>query len=399
MWQKLLKWGIFTIVFCLPLYLVRFKILNIPTTLLEILIYFLVIVWLLGGVNIDELKTKIKENRLLFWAIFCILFGASLATFYSWDLRTSLGIWKAWFIDPVLFFFVFIVAIKSLKDLEKIFYVLFASGFFVSFIALIYLLLGRFNPDHRLEAFYSSPNYLAMYLTPIMAMMFCYGFLGLFIKANSGSKESVLLIAVSGFILLVLIFTKSFGAWMGIVIAIGLDLVLWLRTIKKQKIALFLIILLVILSIGILTLKFNSVQGRLSIASRLEIWQKAIEAIWIYPVIGIGPGTFKDFFPEYPLWGVPQPHNLYLAFLLQTGIIGFIGFILLMFWFFRHPLCRINKINLFQFSIFAAMFSVLAHGIFDTTYWKNDLALMFWIFIGMMAVINTESKIKHQNTI
>jgi hypothetical protein len=35
---------------------------------------------------------------------------------------------------------------------------------------------------------------------------------------------------------------------------------------------------------------------------------------------------------------------------------------------------------------------ILVHGLVDTTYWKNDLAVMFWIIIGMMAIIKKESR-------
>ena len=96
--MRLLKWGIYIIVFSLPLYLVRFKVFGVPTTALEVMIYVLFVVWLIKGSNFSELGKIIKENRLLFLAIFLILFGVGLATIHSWDLGLSAGILKAWFL-------------------------------------------------------------------------------------------------------------------------------------------------------------------------------------------------------------------------------------------------------------------------------------------------------------
>jgi len=397
---KILKWGIYLIVFCLPLYLVRFEVFGIPTTVLELMIYALFTVWLVKGLNFSELKKTIKENRLLFWAIFLIFLGASLATIRSWDLRLSAGIWKAWFFDPILFFVVLVSTIKSSREIRNVFYAFALSGFVISIVSLIYLFLGELNPDGRLQGFYNSPNYLAMYLAPIFVVV--SGFLVQIIHTKTRVGAAAIfrlrlafLILCSLFLILVLFFTKSFGAWMGIVGAIGLGLITWFLRAKKKKIAIILAILLVVLCIGLYFLKFSSIQGRLSVNSRLEIWQRAIDAVIMYPLIGIGPGTFRDFFPSHPVWGVPQPHNLYLAFLLQTGIIGFIGFVLLLFWFFKTGVKQFAAHNS-QFTthyllLVALMIYILIHGLVDTTYWKNDLAAMFWAIIGIMVVIKSSN--------
>jgi O-antigen ligase len=408
--SKILKWGIYIVVFILPLYLVRFEVFGIPTTVLELMIYALFAVWLVKKFNFSEIEKTIKENRSLFVAVFLILIGASLATLRSWDLRLSAGILKAWFFDPLLFFVVFISIIKSSREIKNVFCALASSGFVVSVVSLIYLFLGKLNIDGRLQGFYDSPNYLAMYLAPILVLMFGALFLKNYSHENTRRSPSEAsrcaspslgrpwrppcplglwnVFLVGNFLLttLVLFFTKSFGAWMGMIGAIGLGLIVWFLGAKKKKIAIILAILLIILCVGIYFLKFSSTQGRLSINSRLEIWQRAIDAVVMYPIIGIGPGTFKNFFPSYPLWGVPQPHNLYLAFLLQTGVVGFIGLTMLLIWFFKTAL-RSLKTN-YSLLIALIMIYVLIHGLVDTTYWKNDLAMMFWIIVGMMVIIN-----------
>ena len=449
MTQKFLKWGIYAIVFCLPLYLIRFNIFGIPTTILEIMIYGLFVFWLVKGFSLSKSIKTIKKNRLLFWVIFFIFLGVSLATLRSWDLRLSAGIWKAWFFDPILFFAVFVSVIKSRNEIKKVFYALMASGLVASIISLVYLLQGELNIDGRLQGFFDSPNYLAMYLAPILVVS-----LGLLIRTywlcrssqaneifsnhevgpvnkttnisaasisrpenrdnqqclvsrNSGLRygfrkfvgllgnnfHPIFLILNSVFLILILFCTGSFGAWIGIIGAIGLGMIFWLWSAKNKKTAVISAVLLITICIGLYFLKISSIQGKLSINSRLEIWQKAVSALTTYPIIGIGPGTFKDLFLEHSPWDVPQPHNLFLAFLLQTGVIGFIGFILLLFWFFRAGIKNLiyQRAGLgpgiMNIVVMSLMVYVLAHGLVDTTYWKNDLSVVFWMIVGMMAAI------------
>jgi putative inorganic carbon (HCO3(-)) transporter len=382
--SRFLKWGIYAIVFGLPLYLIRFKVFGIPTTVLELMIYVLFAVWLVKGFKLSGITKTIKENRLLFWAVFLIFLGVSLATIRSWDLRPSAGIWKAWFFDPFLFFIVFISTIKSSREIRNVFNVFMLSGFVVSITSLVYLFLGRLNIDGRLQGFYDSPNYLAMYLAPIFLIVLFFLAKIIYTKTRVGIR--LIFILNSSFLILILFCTGSFGAWMGVVGATGLGLIVWFWGQKKRKIAIILAILLIFACVGLCFLKFSSIQGRLSIDSRFEIWQGAMDAVVMYPLIGIGPGTFKDFFPAHPLWGVPQPHNLYLAFLLQTGIIGFVGFLLLLFWFFRTAFSSFKA----HYSLLAALMMVyiLIHGLVDTTYWKNDLSVFFWVVVGLMIALS-----------
>jgi len=395
--MKILTRGIYLVVFCLPLYLVRFNIFNIPTTVLELMIYMLFLVWLIKGFDFKEFRKTIKENRLLFVAVFLILLGVSLATLHSWNPRLSAGIWKAWFVDPVLFFLVFVSIIKSSKEIKNIFYSLVFSGFFVAVVSLTYLFLGRFNSEGRLQGFYNSPNYLAMYLAPILIIVLGYYFFASGLKTRpKTTSQNIFIVFNCLFLILAILFTKSFGAWIGILGAVGFGLILWSFKEKKKKTAIIIIVLLAILCVSIYFIKFNSLQGKLSINSRVEIWQRALDAVIMYPVIGIGPGTFEDFFPQYPLWGVPQPHNLYLAFLLQTGVFGFIGFILILIWFFKTGIKNQN-LEITNIILMSVMVYVLIHGLVDTTYWKNDLSVMFWIFVGLMVILKESNYLKIEN--
>lgn len=377
--MKILEKGIYLIIFCLPLYLVRFTVLNIPTTVLEIMIYALFIIWLFKFFKFNEFKKLIITHWSLFFAIVLILIGVSIATILSWDLKISAGIWKAWFIDPLLFFIVLISVIKKPKQIKKIFWAFILSALIIGIISLVYLIQGDLDGLNRLGAFYDSPNYLSMYLAPALILS-----LGLSPLTKRKSKKTLLIISTLLFIIC-LFFTKSLGAWLGIIAVACFVLCIYLWK-KNKKLLFWIIILSALLIIFVLGyLKLNSEFGKISINARLIIWQRALQVIKNYPFIGIGPGTFQDYFPPYPSWGVPQPHNIYLAFLLQTGLIGFIGFIWVLGWFFKSLSKDLNH-NL-RLLLIMLMIYILIHGLVDTTYWKNDLSVFFWLIIGLMVVL------------
>ena len=386
--MRILTWGIYLVVLCLPLYSVRFEIFGIPTTVLEVLIYALFVIWLIKKLS-QNTKYKIRDTKYksLFIPIILIVIGVSLATIFSTDLRASAGIWKGWFIDPLLFFVVAITTIKSFEQIKGVLYSLFLSGTVVSVISLIYLIQGKLDPVGRLQAFYNSPNYLAMYLAP--ALIIGFGLVtnharsGCITRKKIISKTFILLPIVC--LLLSVLFTKSFGAWLGVIAAVCFGIVFYLYKSNRKQFALTILylVLLIIVFLGY----FALIQKESSFDARLIIWQKAWQIFKANSILGIGPGTFGNYFPPHPEWGVPQPHNIFLAFLLQTGIIGFIGFIWLLIWFFRTGVKLFTvHCSLFTVTLMSVMVYILVHGLVDATYWKNDLSVIFWTLVALMVV-------------
>jgi O-antigen ligase len=403
--MKILKWGVYLIIFCLPLYLIRLKIFGIPTSVLELMIYGLFVLWL-ANKGYKGLWIALKHERLLVWGIVLLIIGVSMATVFSWDLRVSAGIWKGWFVDAMLFFFVFVSVIKK-EDIKNIFSILIYSGLVISIISLVYLIQGNFNYQGRLQGIYNSPNFLAMALAIPLILSFCLLYRKQLLE-DTGQRPSeaspsvsaspltmrlglrkVFLVIVFLVLVFVLFFTKSFGVLLGILAALAFGLIVYLYNKNKRKEVLGIIILAFVIIFAFGLIKIKSSEGLKSFDARFVIWQTAWEAFETNPITGIGPGTFQDYFPPYPKWGVPQPHNIFLAFLLQTGIVGFIGFILILIWFFS---ARGGPASGWRLLLMLLMMYILAHGLVDTTYWKNDLSIIFWLIIGCMELIKKESR-------
>ena len=468
---KNIRCGIYAVIFLMPLYLLRFSIFGIPTTVLEIMIYILFLTWILNGIAANHKmflfviskrsdsgvrnllnsflalnaikrfllpfhssrndKDRVKnthQNFILLIGIILLFLGLALSTLHSSDLRTSLGICKGWFFDPFLFFIVFISVSKEKKHIRLSLVSWVFSGVAVSLISIFYLLNNNLSFDGRLSAFYISPNYLAMYISPVFLIALFFLLRG---KRVLSIKYQVLSVVILTIIFIPLFFTYSYGAFLGIFAG-----VIWmfykmqvchfnnktfcnplrrslsaedcdekmrdslqssaerLQRGKNKKLFLKMLTLIILATfISITAVKFNQIvnsESRSSFHSRLMIWNASVEIIKDNPVFGIGPGTFQEtylsysekFDEPYLEWAVSQPHNTLLAFYLQTGLIGFVGFILILIWFFYR--CRDEAMpRLYGQIISVLMIYILVHGLVDTMYWKNDLSLMFWLVIGL----------------
>ncbi len=456
---KLFFWAINLLIFLIPAYLFRFKVAGLPTNFFEICFLSIFIWWIFKKGHKGRKKIKgdfmlifhqfINQNCLLFFGINLLLIGISLSIVFSSDTLVSLGILKSWFIIPIMLAWVTIstfsenLKLKTQNSKLKIpnsfyhsvslFRPLAFSGLIVALTALGYLLRGNLTYDGRLKAFFEHPNHLAMYLAPCWLVTY-----GLFVQRTTGlwsgfittrKTEKKLWLSSLILISIPIFFTYSYGAWMGIMA--GILFILWrlkrknkdLRKISRKRkkwpygfrafttLMIFMAIFALVVSTQINNPKLQNVftTQRSSIHSRLMIWRSASRVLQDNWFLGIGPGMFQEhylnyqkYFPPYLEWAVPQPHNIFLAFWLQTGIIGFIGFILILIWFFRRGLKAIHKISknkkealmaygpsgYYVLILMAIMIYFLVHGLFDTPYWKNDLSIMFWMIIGLMSTVS-----------
>ena len=401
MLQKIINLLINLVALSLPLYLVRFEICSLPTNLLELIILVLFIVWLVS--KIQSGKSQFKETAF-FYPIFLIFFGLTLATFFSTDLRISAGIWKGWFIVPWLYFVVLIDVLRSKKQVIRLLTALTLSGLGIALVAFGYWANNLLTYDGRLKALYLSPNHLAMFLSPILILSF---YLYFCLKKNI---HKIILFIVHCSLFAVIYLTYSYGAWLGLLAGfIFLSIIFYRKRTRLNRpkfiFSVLGLIFLIFVSVCLNQAPGQKFQGLVglsypSLESRLIIWQSAWTIIKDHPLLGIGPGLFQKYYLDYQSqalpyleWAVPQPHNLFLAFWLQTGLLGLLGLLWLLVRFFRNfsrpgansslkPEIKKGS-QLLKYFLLAAMIYLLVHGFIDTTYWKNDLSVIFWLLIAL----------------
>lgn len=72
------------------------------------------------------------------------------------------------------------------------------------------------------------------------------------------------------------------------------------------------------------------------------------------------------------------PHNLLLAVWVELGLAGVLVFLAMLYQFFRRAF-TIHQSPITS----AAMLVILVHGLVDVPYFKNDLAMVFWVIVGI----------------
>jgi len=95
----------------LPTYLFRSKIWfpvpsgveGLPVTFLELCIWVTFLGWLTNSISY-KLKAKSYQLKYYRWPILLILLTSTLAIIIAPDKTPAAGLWKAYFIEPILFF-------------------------------------------------------------------------------------------------------------------------------------------------------------------------------------------------------------------------------------------------------------------------------------------------------
>ncbi len=385
-----------------PTYLIKSSISFIPTTFLELAIYVLILVEIIKYLfnkkfPDQELVIKFKP---LFWPIIIWLAVALLAVLFSSDLRLSLGVWKGWFVDPILFLFILLINIKNSTDWLRTAIGLFVSASFISSFGLLEYSLGQgLRSDGLLNSVYEPANYVAMFTIPII-------FLGITLALLTQDKKIKylywLLLLVN---ILALYYTKSYGGYLALVVGLLFYLIMYSRqSIKARKYLLVSGMILIFLVSAVVSsqAKFQNYfksSGRTSISTRQQIWWTSILLIKEKTLWGWGLGNFqesyrsrvKQIYPKPLEWNVVKAHNLYLNLWIEMGILGLLAFLYLIIKIFsilRSELeTEIKERKLFIASLISALVAILVHGLVDTPYFKNDLSLVFFIFAGLILLL------------
>lgn len=350
----------------------------------------------LFGLATRQCVFRKPDRSLVRIAFFASLFflGAALSFLQNPMTTTGLGMLKSWFVFPLVYAFLFLqVGVKGgRRALLRIWLV---SILFVALGSLAFFLLGRVTYDGRLAFWYASPNYLGIFLAPgVLIALYLY-------RDSKHRWERFLLLLSGALSLFVLYQTHSYGAWG----ALGLSaLGFWLFEAQEKGFRYRfapLVLLMVIAGTFLLfekhTAKWQdliSFDERSSLASRMMIWRSAAKMLGDDPVFGIGAGRFQEeylayqrSFPPYLEWAVPQPHNLYLAVWLQTGVVGLLGFFGLLASWLREQgkAWKSSSDEEKAFRIFVVSFLglYLVYGLTDTPYFKNDLAYAFWTVLAL----------------
>ncbi|MFH1668238.1 MAG: O-antigen ligase family protein [Candidatus Komeilibacteria bacterium] len=431
-WKDLLR-GIYLITLLLPTYLIRFEIFNIPLTLLEGMIWILFLFWLIK-LYLDKelnltisawLKSKFTKSEReqgsmhnivphkLRWPVLAILATTTIALCWSPNLQAAAGIWKAFFIEPILFFMVMIYHVRKYNHIQKIINALAILSIIIFVYAVIQKLTGWnitnldwYLPEtRRITTFFGYPNANGLFLAPLAALFF----------ASLWFKEHFLFkilkfIAFLGSVLTI-IWAGSEGALFALAAAVFIILLLKKQTRILAGAIMVLTIVIVVANPSIKTTLWQKITiSDFSGQIRQAQWTETITMLGDQPIKGGGLANYQRAIEPYHQRGITindqwqpveiflYPHNLVLNFWTELGLLGLITII----WLFviigllLYQISMINKklpkykqkfVGNLNLGILGFFSVIIIHGLVDVPYFKNDLSLVFWLIIGILVVL------------
>ncbi len=330
-----------------------------------------------------------------------------LGTLFSYGAHPSLaglGQVKSFFLFPMLLYLFVVTALQG-KDIPRVLKHWRYMLLFAATGAILFGLSDGFTYDHRLRAWFDSPNLLALFLLPGAVLWWS--------EAVVSPRQRIGTWAAWLIVMMALFLTRSYGAVSAALVAMAAFVWIMrgyvpLASLFSRKLLLIpLMLLLVFMSLEGGTDKWAmlaDLHERSSLESRLMIWKAATQMVIDQPFFGIGPGRFQEvylayqvYYPPYLEWAVPHPHNIWLAFWLSSGLLGvaalvwLIGSVIL----FARPYAVGTKKSL----LLAILLSFFVAGFLDVPYFRAEFCYAFWLTLALLAIGSPRVSDRDQNSI
>ena len=243
----------------------------------------------------------------------------------------------------------------------------------------------------RVFSTWENPNLLGGYLDFVMGMA-----AGVFFAVDNKKLRTVLAVlwCIAAFCL-----TLTYAR--GACISIGLVIAVY-GALYNRKVLIALAVLAGVMLAADTTLleRLTSVFTKLDTSSemRLAFWESTIAMILDHPVLGIGWGAYFMVYPHYDYYmqgdfiKIVHAHNMYLNFLAEVGLIGFLSF---MTYFFgsiiRAFKAQVRAVHPWQRGVLLGtalgMSSLAVNGLTDYVMFNTELSMLVWLFAGTAAVL------------
>ncbi len=290
----------------------------------------------------------------------------------------------------MLIFVILRSVLKKRADWELAFKALCLSAIILSLFAFLQYLTGAGIPtpwdaELRVTSVFDYPNALGLLLGPIVAAAIVL----LTRQTKQWIKANALYLITITFGLAAIFLAKTEAALVAIPAALVVALLFSSAKNKtKIRVALEAIAIVVILVIAIPAAREKLLLQDYSGQVRIAGWQESIEMLLDNPAFGAGLNGFRDAVEPYhdpTFYEVFQyPHNIILNIWSELGLLGLVAFLWLSVLVARQMLRRQN--DPLVLAAFAALAVMVIHGLVDVPYFKNDLATMTWIFVGLLSV-------------
>ena len=402
-WWKL-DWALVLAIIFSPAYLIRFELFGVPMTVLEIMVLVLFLVWLIKtfmapGSWADRCRSIQWPWK---WLTLIFVLVGIVAVLISPDIRQALGLWKAYILEPVLFFMVFVNVVKTKQQLYSVIWALGSLIVLVGYMAMLqYLGIMDIPGDYGLESpmratsFFPFPTAVGKLIGPLVAM-----FLGMILMRENYNfkpffefiKTHLFHIGIIVFGGMGLLFSFSRGAIIGILVSL-----VFISIFSKWRKWIWATLgILIVLALLISPIRQNIMgvfyADDVSTDVRLVMWKGAVRIIEDNPVTGTGLASFPVVYDDYKEAShteyFPNPDHFILSVWIELGLAGLVIFGWLIIRFFREAKKLFMYNKSLAVGLMSFMVALLAYGFLDTPYFKNDLAIVFWTVFSLVIVAN-----------
>lgn len=364
-----------------------------PTTLLEHAIVATLVAFAIGtwrGHQALDWRTPYT------WPAVLLVVAAAISILVAPSKLAGLGLFRAYFIEPIAFAFVLMHAVTTWRRAIVV-----LAGFGIAGVvvgipnAIVVITALRAHTYDVIQTppvvIYTTANALALFLGPLIAVAGSLLFYGTDRAVRIGSAVFLLVAGPS------MLLSFSRGGYLAMAaVALGLALShrrrVWL---VAGTVAVGALVALIPPIFHRISIEFQNVGGTtfLGRAGRIELWKATLQMLRHYPIFGAGLSGFADRIAPYWNANHPErfidPHNIVLNFWVETGVLGVIAFGWLLVIAFRESWHGWKESDAGWRPIFLgvllAMVAIVVHGLVDVPYFKNDLSLEFWALVGLVA--------------
>ena len=395
-----------------PTYVVRFSLFGRPTNLLMVWIFLLwviFILWIVFGKRLPSLFHWLRTELKLPQAILALAFllAGVISLFVGGISEEKLGQFIVLFIQPIgTFFITWYVWSSSNQGLmlrglliRAVLIFIAVSGLYaiIQYFTLLGVPVawwGNAQEPKRAVAFFLHPNFYALFITPLLAFVLpVVNDQWLAIRKELRSEllttHYSLLTTVAWLLGAIgLLLSLSRGGWLGLAVAVGLYILVAgnRKIIKSALVAGALVILIVVAVPNFRYRVLLPFRGEKSIVARFSLWNTGWKMVKDNPVLGKGLLGFSNNWDKYNtdpgLQHYPGPHNIFLNFWVDTGLLGLISFFGLIALALKRSWQK-RKTSL-ALGLTLACVALVVHGLVDIPYFKNDLALVFWLLYAFV---------------
>ena len=285
-----------------------------------------------------EFKLSLDKKILAFISLF---FAAALISlFWQGFSQEKLGQFIVLFIQPISLFIIASYTWYKNPDSKPLIlntcYLLLATMGLFAIIQYFTLLglppeyWGNSMEPKRVIAFFSHPNFYALFIAPLLAFLILTPFLFKFPKGGQISKWKPICWTIGAIGLLL---SLSRAGWLGLGVA-GLVYLFFAADRAIKKIASVVVIVMVIVIVSVPNLRWRFVlpfYGEKSAVSRLSLWETGWKGVKESPILGLGLTGFSNNWNKLNtdpnLDTHNYPHNIFLNLWVETGIIGLMSLI------------------------------------------------------------------------